>query len=269
MNDGRKFYEIWSGTHFWSDWTKPVLFATGFKKIKRIPNHDDAGILLNIARRTLADSGFSEVVSEADDGSKCCVIIDYPGKISLGIGAVLSTKGFAPIVLFNGVFGPQKRILDDDKPVKILIDNEESVKALVDLSEFLENTVADPSPAFLLDSVRQLGEPEPNIYDNRWITFPQDFPSGKVLVSKGINKCFLLTDSSKIPNDLCHVLYRWQQEGIIFFKENNGKPNRIEISKQHRFGNLFYRMAVLAGFRPHSFGGFGNYVPDPSQGGYG
>lgn len=101
MSDGRKFYEIWSGSHFWSSWTNPVLFATGFRKMERGPNHDSGEILLNIASRSLADYGFSEVKFRTDDGSKCCVIMSYPGKISLAMGAVLSTKGFAPIVIFN------------------------------------------------------------------------------------------------------------------------------------------------------------------------
>lgn len=66
------------------------------------------------------------------------------------------------------------------------MDKEESGKVLVDLSEFLENSAAEPSPTFLLDSIRQLGKPEPNTYDNRWITFPQGFHRVNCLFRKAL-----------------------------------------------------------------------------------
>lgn len=270
MNWARKYYEIWSGNHLWSNWTKPVLFASGIKESNCEPNRDNAEILLNLSNRLVNDSGLSKIFPRAEDGTGCCIIIDYPGKLSLGMGVVLSRQGFAPVVLFNGVMRPEKyNFYEGEKKVEALVNNDESVKALVDLSLYLADLPTETTPVFLLDSARQNGDPQPDFYDNRWITFPQDFPSGKMLVSQGIRKCFLLTESRRVSKDLCHVLFRWQQDGIEFFMENCGQLEVTQIPKPSRFGNIFYRISVLAGLKPHSFGGFGGIVPDPSQGGYG
>ena len=70
-------------------------------------------------------------------------------------------------------------------------------------------------PAFLLDSRRfpRGKAASPGQFDNRWMVFPQDFPSGKLLLSRGLRRAVVVREGP-LMDDLAHVLRRWQEAGV-------------------------------------------------------
>ena len=55
--------------------------------------------------------------------------------------------------------------------------------------------------------------PGPGTFDNRWVVFPQDFPSAAFLRSRGVAEVLLIQAGAQPQEDLAHVLLRWQQGG--------------------------------------------------------
>jgi hypothetical protein len=132
----------------------------------------------------------------------------------------------------------------------------------------------DAPPAFLLDDRRQRGhrQPGPGDYDNRWLVFPQDFPSAGLLRSRGIQRVLVVAARRPPAEDLAHVLLRWQEGGLPITSVNPAAPRASEplvVSRPRFYRSLFYRALVLVGFRRNAAGGFGGRVPEPSRGGYG
>jgi hypothetical protein len=130
----------------------------------------------------------------------------------------------------------------------------------------------DFRPAFLLDWLRLPGyEPEVGMFDNRWITIPQDYPSADFLKREGVKRVLLVQRGSLEPReDLAHVLLRWQEKGIEIFAinlENSEAPRKIEVRRPRGFKASWYRVLARMGLRRSSAGGFGSQVPEPSGGG--
>ncbi|HKQ48134.1 MAG TPA: hypothetical protein VJZ71_08710 [Phycisphaerae bacterium] len=131
---------------------------------------------------------------------------------------------------------------------------------------------ADAPPVFLLDSLRlSAGTPlQPGVYDNRWMVFPQDFPSANILLSKGISKVLVVRhERTELPSDLPHVLLRWQEAGLIVYSKDamtSGPPTPLSIARPKWYRAAWQRALVMLRLRPNSAGGFGAVVPDPSSG---
>jgi hypothetical protein len=161
-------------------------------------------------------------------------------------------------VLFNGVASARNPIVANDEPIKALIRYAGSLAS-----------AQDPAPAFLLDSRRMDGAPAPGRYDNRWITFPQDFPSAGLLRMRGVQRCYLILEPKRVADDLAHVLKRWQDGGIQMLDAlDGGRPVTIQTPPLYKA--LYYRWSALVGLKPNSFGGFGAVVPEPTRStGYG
>jgi len=253
MTTARECFEAWAGDHEWSDWTKPTLFASGhfssFANTKPRSLPDTADGALEPALRNV-------VRYRESDGNRACVVVDMPGERSLEVGAALTEHGFAPVVLFNGVPSVRNPVIANDGPIKALI----RYSAALRLAQ-------EPSPAFLLDSRRMQGAPSPGRYDNRWITFPQDFPSGGLLRVRGVKRCYLIVDPKRVADDLAHVLKRWQDAGIEMYGADDGEPMTIQTPPLYK--TLYYRWSALVGLKPNSFGGFGAPVPEVTSRGYG
>jgi hypothetical protein len=132
---------------------------------------------------------------------------------------------------------------------------------------------SDPPPAFVLDALRLKGtKPFSNdMFDNRWMLFPQDFPSAKFLREHGIRRLVLVQGGQSQPQeDLSHVLLRWQEAGIeILVKavDDAGLPEKITVSRPSRFRALWYRALAILGLRRSSVGGFGSFIPTTSGAG--
>jgi len=252
--NGRECFEAWADDNEWSDWTKPTLFAGEFG----VRGHGGsvAGRVLEEGDKVLGSMTARNITATANDGSRSCVIVDCPGTAAIGAGARLAAHGFAPIVLFNGVTHPGNALLR----------NYDVLDALAALAPTAP-LPADAPPAFLLDSRRQTGVPTPGSYDNRWLTFPQDFPSAGRLLVSGIKRCWLFAEPNRVADDLAHVLRRWQDAGVEIMDGTAHLPTHIEIKKPLWFRRVFYRWVVLSGLRPNAFGGFGATVPTQSSGG--
>jgi len=179
------------------------------------------------------------------------MVIDLPNGQGVDLGATMSSAGYFPIPLYNGVSAPQG--------VTPVIDNSGIQAALAKKAELLHWPEVG-GPAFLLDSRRMSGWPRQGYYDNRWVTMPQDFPTGDKLKSAGINRCYAVTERGEIQKDLQQILARWQDAGITVFAWENGKFAQTPISPPNMFQRLLLSMRTRLEFSPNPAGGFGAIV---------
>ena len=255
---GRDIYEVWApASDEWSPWVKPVLFA----------EIDEAAVAL-APLQIPQESGLCCHIESRRDTA---VIVDLPGPQSLMAGFELAQDGYRPVPLYNTTSGRRQRV----PPEKCVLTDVCAVVQMlcVPLPNYVQNAiVGDNPPAFLLDSRRLKGQnkPAPGIYDNRWMVFPQDFPSAKFLHSRGISQVIVIQETLVPAEDLTHVLLRWKEGGIPVFMQDAGEKLSLrpaEIRRPSRFRWALYRALALMGLRRNSAGGFGSVVPIPGQGG--
>ena len=229
----------------WSEWAKPVAFVNAHDVSAAAPAAADLQLPLAIDPSSV-------------------VIVDLPGAESVQAGLLLAQRGFCPVPLFNGTSGPSAAI--DVQPI---------TRALIAGAPSLRGWTMAPgaTPAFLLDA-RRRGEGvtlKPGVYDNRWVTLPQDFPSGALLVSRGFRMATLLQRGDvPVQPDLTHVLRRWQEHGIALRKIDiaTGRvSDGVTIPKPSGFKLAWYAMVALFGLRRSNVGGFGSAIPEQTSGG--
>lgn len=249
MIDEQAFAAWTPSTVLWCEWAKPVAFINAHQ----------------LGGPAAAPMGDVRLPPNIDTSS--IVIVDLPGPESVQAGLQLAERGFCPVPLFNGTSGPAAAI--DVQPI---------AHALVAGAELLKlrTIAAGAPPAFLLDSRRRgEGVPlKPGVYDNRWVTLPQDFPSGALLVSRGFRSATLLQRGSlTVPSDLAHVLRRWQDHGVVLrvIDVATGQvADAVTVPKPSGFRLAWYAMVALLGLRRSNVGGFGSAIPEQtSSGGYG
>ncbi|MCL2358457.1 hypothetical protein [Candidatus Bathycorpusculum sp.] len=243
MKDKMSLYKIWAPDNaLWTQWTKPVLFAS-------LP----------------CNTGDCELKPPSADHMQmvdynAVIIVDLPGKESVDEGLVLAQCGYRPVPLYNGVYGNSK--------FSMIVDVQGIAEALQEGADMLSslNIRADAPPVFLLDSNRMTGQgKQPGKYDNRWCVFPQDMPSASFLLKNGIQK--IIVRSTRIQEDLAHILLRYQNQGInIFLCSNDEILKEIKVSKPSLFMSFFYRFKVTLGLSRNATGGFGAVIPEPQIG---
>lgn len=245
-------YKLWAPENsLWSNWVKPVLFAD-VPKVASFPP----------VNWRSANVAWAPPVEAAN-----AIILDLPEAESVWLGLALAAGGYCPVPLFNGASGPSA-IVEVGRIAGALHEAASELAAL---------TVApNAPPVFLLDANRSGGGKtvSPGKFDNRWVVFPQDFPSANFLLANGIRSVVLGQPSVAEPQrDLAHVLLRWQEAGVAIQAcdvQAASAPVPMKVSRPGNFRLLWYRALVLAGLRRNSAGGFGAVVPEPSQsGGYG
>ncbi len=248
-------FDVWapSGGR-WTGWAKPVLFAS----VRPDALRDVPATFIEAVRSM--DVSWAPLSKE-----DAALVIDLPGAQSLTTGLALAFRGYWPVPLYNTTMH-QAAIVEVDSIIGLL---EQGAAVL---------RKADPPqtgpPAFLLDSRRMTGSPAPLKYDNRWMTFPQDFPSATYLQRYKILDAVVVQEKTGQPaSDLQHILRRWQEAGIRISTvrpEAGQKPTSIDVARPSGFRSLWHRMMATFGLRRNSAGGFGAVVPQPSQsGGYG
>ncbi len=255
---GKDLYEIWAPAwDEWSPWVKPVLFAE--------------------IEEPVSDTAPADVLRESDlhcglgFRRDTAIVVDLPGQQSLTAAFSLAKDGYRPVPLFNTTSGRRQGMA----PFSCVLPD---ISALVQrLSvrppDYVCNTiVGDNPPAFLLDSRRLQGErgPTPGMYDNRWMVFPQDFPSARFLGSRGITQAVVIQGTIFPAEDLTHVLLRWKEGGITIYLQNAGEESSVrlvDLQPPFRFRWVIYRALALMGLRRNSAGGFGSIIPVPGQGG--
>ncbi len=228
----------------WSRWAKPALFAE-----------------MNVLQPLPQDAPVPRIDVANDAGT--AVIVDLPGAQSVQVGLALAQDGYRPVPLFNSAYQGWA-----------VVSVEGIAQWLARGANMLSGLSLPPEapPAFLLDSKRKGGEvlPMPGKFDNRWVVFPQDFPSYNYLMANGIRRVLLFHDRSNAQPDcdLAHVLLRWQEAGLELYESRlsiDAPPAPMRVKKPSNFGTLWYRVLAMAGLRRNSAGGFGDVVPEPSS----
>jgi hypothetical protein len=150
-----------------------------------------------------------------------------------------------------------------------VIDMRDLVQAICQGTSVLENLEFSENapPAFLLDS-RRLENPAPKtpgLFDNRWMVFPQDFPSASLLKDRGIDAVLLVQSGREQPSDdLAHVLLRYQEAGLKIYSKDPANTDpcaSITVRRPSGFRTVWYRAMAMLGLRRNSAGGFGSFVP--------
>ena len=246
--NAQQLFEIWAPAEsVWSRWAKPALFAEG-GVLAPAPITDDA-----------PQSSF-----RAGGDSATAFVLDLPGVRSVELGLALARAGYRPVPLFNTADHPAAVV--KVRPV---------LQAMMAGAEDLRQAPLAPGspPAFLLDANRSAAVlPTPGTFDNRWVVFPQDFPSANFLRSQGVLRVVLLQEARQGPQpqwDLSHVLRRWQEAGIEIYRQDpaaDEPPRPMTVERPSRFRNIAYRALALIGLRRNSAGGFGSIIPMASAG---
>lgn len=247
-----ELYELWAPMEaVWSVWAKPVLFAEikNWRMLAAAPAEGAAAV----GKPDL------EWVPPADGSTG--VILDLAGVLTIRTGLALAARGYRPVPLYNTSSGG-RAVLPVDDLKQSLAAGGESLAAL--------RLPPTAPPVFLLDSRRRNGEyvTNPGMYDNRWVVFPQDFPSGAFLLSRGVRRIVVASAGDTPAEDLSHVLLRWQEAGVQILEvaRGSGKAQVTLVRKPPRYRSLWYRALVLLGFRRNAAGAFGGVIPEPGSG---
>jgi hypothetical protein len=246
-----EIFDQWCPTSSrWSTWAKPVLFA------QALPLEQQSSL-----RSEWQNQNVSWAPAEGVDTA---IVIDLPGTASLLLSLALAKIGYQPVPLFNCCAALGHEVLPTDKIREYLVHGAFDLQSLP-----LLPTVP---PAFILDSDRMVGKniPHPGEFDNRWMTFPQDFPSGNYLKESGISKVILVQTNLRQPAlDLAQVLMRWQDTGIqiaVIDATNPAFPQPLTVVPPPKYRWFFQRTLALVGLMRNSAGGFGSVIPEPSSG---
>lgn len=252
----KELYETWApAASPWSPWVKPVLLAALAEG--EAPEGPPAPVV-----------GGLDWAPPADGAS--VIVCDLPGPLSVGVAIALAVgRGYRPVPLFNAVPEPP----EDSGKFAPAVDVRWTIGALAASTPLLAAlTLLPEAPAvFLLDSLRNPGSRDPEGFDNRSLSFPTDFPSATVLLSRGVRRVILVKPLGAAPQpDLTHTLRRWQDAGLPILTaspEQTEPPSEIVIAKPSFFRLLWYRLLATLGLQRNPLGGFGGYLPDHSAGG--
>jgi hypothetical protein len=247
-------FNAWAPLHGeWSPWAKPALFA-----------HIES-VCPDLAKTLHAYSAELGCIENSPwvppTSSRTAIILDLPDDRSVSLALALSDRGYRPIPLFNCAPHPNAVIDLDSLKVSIF----HGAELLQKLS-----LPPDAPPCFMLDSRRMsVHRPMPGQFDNRWMVFPQDFPSHNLLMSRGYRTAVVVQIADDHPQrDLSHVLLRWQQGGmrieIASLSTSDRKP--VTLRKPPLYRSIFYYLYALSTLRRNYSGGFGAIVPNPSSG---
>ncbi len=241
----RELFEAWAPPACdWSQWAKPAPFIA--KDI-----HSAFGRYAGQALNP------STIKPESD----MAVILELPGAEAVAMAVSLAQQGFRPVPLINTTTGSNEAV-----GMGTILGELRAGAPIVNAAAIPD----DAPPVFVLDTQRE-GHGytrRPRTYDNRWMVFPQDFPSGNYMVARGIKRLLLLTRDANIRRDLMHVLRRWQDAGVKIYRELPGDgllPVEVNVPKPSQFKLGWYRFLVAMGLRKNAAGGFGGWIPEPSQ----
>jgi hypothetical protein len=212
------------------------------------------------------------------------VVIDLPGAQAVRLGLGLALRGFRPVPVVDGSPGAQvpSRVTTNLADAESA-SNSARPTAIVDMRETLHwlcvgaqilsmhQIPSNARPVFILDSLRSgpAGARDTSLFDNRWKTFPEEYPSARFLKEQGIQRVLLIQDTAKQPSeDLAHVLLRWEEGGIAIWSASAvalGAPQSIHVQRPSRFRALWYRFLERVGMKggifdlfedwPHGSGG--------------
>lgn len=265
---GKELFKIWAPSHStWSQWVSPALFA----QIECPDGNGATGVETPVP-----------AWHEHQASPESAVVIDLPGSDSIRLALLLAERGYRPIPIINASPGPVGLQLNflprpaNASPQSIVVlDMSSLVREICVGTALLQKLTfaIDAPPVFILDSLRLRGTNpiRDDMFDNRWMVFPQDFPSARFFADKRITRLTLVQREKAQPlEDLSHVLLRWQEAGIEILAMASGDtsaPSRITVAKPSRFRASWYRALATVGLRRSSVGGFGSFIPETSAAG--
>jgi len=265
-----EIYSTWSPAQGrWSGWVKPVLFAhMPANVLDWLPLPQDSAAIESL------DTSWAPASAE-----QAAVVVDLPGALGVHLGMALAvSRGYRPVPLYNVCPGPSgsSYLSSGGLPMSV-VDVEPIMSAIVRYTPMLKATALPygAPPVFLLDSERRTGRGPllPGRFDNRWITFPTDFPSAVLLREQEIGRVVLVQAAARkmTPQpDLGHTLRRWQAGGIAVWVKafaDPGAPVPTVLRGPSRLGELFDRMFAIFRLRRSVLGGYGGMIPDASAAG--
>lgn len=255
-----RLFDVWAPDESpWSAWAKPVLFS-----------YCDHVSTMSATARTAAPSMTATRTVEIElahdalppASMETALVLDLAGAASIRAALVAARAGWRPVPLFNCAAGSS---------APDLIGVDALLEALVDATGELATISLGPDapPAFVLDADRLRGEPRPRLYDNRWIVFPQDLPSGRALRSHGIERVIWVGRSVRLLHDLRAILRSWKREGLTIeiLTPPRGEAVAMEFDLSIWAAIADRLKLLVTGLRTNSAGGFGGRVPEPSSGG--
>lgn len=247
--DAADLFDIWAPSNsIWAQWAKPVVFTV---------------TLSNPARGALGR--LPDLFAWRSGLGTTAIIVNLPGVDSIAYGLALAEQGFRPVPLFNSVNGPSA--VYDVTGIKA---------ALTTGAETLRTLRIGPEapPAFLIDADRLKGNLRPGRFDNRWVVFPQDFPSGIYLQAHGIKRAILVQRERNIERDLAQVLGLWKRTGLEVLMTPQGSaapqaPERLKEIRRFDLARAAFVAGLIASLSLHrnNAGGFGAILPVPERGG--
>jgi len=184
------------------------------------------------------------------------------------MGMSLAANGYRPVPLYNAVpapWGASRAVVD---ATSILNAQVEGAEALRD-ARLLDHA----PPAFLLDADRRWDDetPDAGAFDNRSVSFPTDFPSGRFLLEQGFKRALLVQLSDTAPQaDLVHTLRLWQKDGIELLKQSLQPPTQMQplhVGKPSILSWIFFRARMLLRLQRNPLGGFGGMIYAERAGG--
>ena len=193
------------------------------------------------------------------------VVVDLPGAEGVFCGLALADRGFRPVPLYNLTQGAGQEVIAVDPLIHALHHGANLLRALA--------IPEDAPPAFLIDSDRGRGLAAPTMFDNRWMVFPQDFPSARALLSAGIERVTVIRRESAPHVDLLSVLRLWKREGLPSDRFDPAAGTGVDLAIDTTLVAVFFAhlSMVFHGLRENAAGGFGGQVPVPqaTSGGFG
>jgi hypothetical protein len=256
-------FSVWAPqTSIWSRWVAPVLFAQTVWDAR-------------IRSELVAPRPLSWLQQQSCDTA---LVVDLPGADSVELGFALAAIGLRPVPLYNASPGPEEIVgfgAGSPGAWNAVIDMGPIVEAIAQVTLSLQRLQLSPQapPAFLLDSVRLSGARpvKKGMFDNRWMVFPQDFPSATFLLAHGVRQALLVQKDRMEPrDDLAHCLLRWQDGGIKVLSkklDDSSLPSEITVQRPSKYKAFWYRALAQLGLLRNSAGGFGSYIPETTAAG--
>jgi len=264
----------------WSDWVKPVLFAS-------LPEND--------VEPREAELDIEREISPTWTAPGVALVLDLPGDDSVEVGLALAKHGIRPVPLFNALPGFPNSLVDVDRIQSALVASAQALRNMA--------LAADAPPAFLLDSLRRARRPrrredgprdgrddydpwrafrprdqqrwenrdrwQERYFDNRSVSFTTDFPSGTTLCARGIRQLILVRRwSLQVPGDLVATLAGWHRAGLTIEIQDIGAEHVSvpwvppRLLWLHR---LWFQVLIPLLLMRDRTGAFGGYLPPASS----
>jgi len=256
MTSGKDLYRIWAPDNsIWSKWVSPALFA-------QIECSEGS----TASNPTLP----SQIWPAISTLSQAAAVIDLPGADAIRFGIALAKHGYRPVPIINPSPGPSLLPFSHPSASNTSLSVNALANEICAATHVLQNLNLPSTslPVFILDSKRLTGDREisKEIYDNRWMVFPEDFPSARFMLENAIKQVILVQEDRRPPqSDLASVLIKWQRSGIdVLLKVTTATdaPYKITVSSANRLSEFIDHLLIFLGVSRKSVGGFGSSFPE-------